>query len=156
MKPTNEVVLDLLRDVGLQAPSDFSGLGVLFYSGHLKLPVLPLRASQPFSRMLPVVGRNEVVETLAQISSASSEWHDGFHLLDCDSLALTHVAQFVAPPLLHTPAGTYPQTRGGARHMTAALASLAQELCCAAMLTADGIAAIYRDGTCVREELIRR
>lgn len=156
MQPTNERVLDLLRDVGLRAQPDFSGLGIIFYSGNLELPVLYLRGSQPFSRTLPVVNRNEVVEILAEISSASNEWHDGFHLLDCVSLALTHVAQFVAPPILKTPAGTYPQTRGGARHMTAALASLAREVCCSAMLTSDGIAAIYREGDCVHEVRLKR
>lgn len=148
---TDKQVLELLRSVKAQVGSDFTGLGLIFYDAPLALPALALRRNENTPAPLPVA-RERVAEVLAKISSAENPWHDGFHFLDCDTQSITHLAQFVSPPVIDLE-HTLPR-RGGARHMTAALSSLVNGICCAALLTADGRANIYRRGQCTAEEAL--
>lgn len=144
-------VMDLLRAVKARVGPDFTGVGLIFYHAPLTLPVVPLRASDSCPAKLPL-NKARVPELLAEISRAENPWHDGFHFLECESHQITHLAQFVSPPLAPF-RGTLP-SRGGARHMTAALSSLAQRICCVALLTADGRASIYRQGQCTADETL--
>lgn len=77
----------------------FSGLGLVFYSGEMRLPVVNLADQGAFKPALPVVGWRNMQAVLIEICSVASPWHDGFHLISVDPTSLTHVSQFVAPPL---------------------------------------------------------
>lgn len=142
----DERVLEFVSAVKRAVGSQFTGVGLIFYSPPLELPIVALRGEEPAPVKLPLKGR-AVVEALADMSTFASLWHDGFHLLEAETLTLTHLAQFVSPPIAAF-RGKLPQ-RGGARHMTAALSSLVNGVDSAAVLTADGRASIYRGGQCV-------
>lgn len=72
--------------------------------------------------------------------------HDGFHLIEAKSGDLTHIAQFVSPPLdvaLANPFAVWPQ---GARQMTALLISTLPQVETAAVISAEGYVHIYENG----------
>lgn len=144
-----EDVMGLMRALKRLAGPRFTGVGLIFYEGSVALPAVPLRAGEDAPAELPAPWSN-LPTVLAHVSEAESRWHDGFHFIDCRTLALTHLAQFVAPPI--APILRPLPSRGGARHMTAALSSRVAGVQCAALLTSDGRASIYRDGECVAAE----
>ena len=99
---------------------------------------------------LPVQGTDAIASTLANISSASSPWHDGFHLVDFTGPALTHISQYLAPPV---------GTRGtevlgiqrptGARHMTALLVSQLEGVACVGLLPRHAEPTVFERGVLV-------
>lgn len=101
----------------------FSGLGLILYHPPLALPVLSL-ASDEHPLKLPTRTRSESIDLLKTITSGDSEFHDGFHLVDADTLFITHVSQFFAPPIpegITKPVCNHPI---GARFVAAWLGSL--------------------------------
>lgn len=153
IRPTHSVseVMALLRGVWAVVPPDFSGIGIVLYVPPLTLPTISLRSVDKSVVCLPIAS-DGIASSLASISGKSSPWHDGFHLVDSRMFSLTHIAQFVAPPL-----GTN-QVKlqfGGARHMTALLASQVAGVTSTAVLATDGRASVYEAGFCVLEELLR-
>lgn len=144
-------VMALLRGVWEAAPPDFSGIGIVLYVPPLTLPTISLRSIDNLVVRIPLAS-DEVASFLASISGKSSPWHDGFHLVDSRTFSLTHIAQFVAAPL----GATHMQLQiGGARHMTALLASQVAGVTSTAILATDGRASVYENGRCVLEEMFR-
>jgi hypothetical protein len=140
-----EFALDLLIHVDRLKTARFAGLGVIFYRAPMLLPVIPLgsRASLPYD--LPVRGLAEIGAVLSALADAGSPLHDGFHLVDVESKQLTHVAQFVAPPLPSPTerfSGSWPS---GARQMTALLVSRLKSVATVGLLS-NSEAAVYSDG----------
>jgi hypothetical protein len=144
-------VANLLREIQKIALPDFIGVGLIFYIGPMRLPVVPLGDEKLFHPSLPILGANSIARILAEISQASHVWHDGFHLiernlLEFDQCKLTHVCQFVSPPLhfLDFPrAGELPI---GARRKSAMAISKLENVCCAALLTKGFDAIIFYNG----------
>jgi hypothetical protein len=118
---TQEFATTLLRCVALQLPTDFTGVGVVFYENLDALPFLGLEVFPAQQFRLPVNGLESIASTLACASSAKSGWHDGFHFVDVSGQQLTHLAQFISPPL--PPTNESVPKASGARHMTAMLAT---------------------------------
>lgn len=116
-----EFAASLLRQVARQLPTDFTGLGVVFYEKLDALPFIGLEVSPSQQFLLPVNGLVGIASALALASSAKSGWHDGFHFVDVSTQQLTHLAQFISPPLPRT--GEPAPKAAGARHMTAVLAT---------------------------------
>jgi hypothetical protein len=116
-----EFAITLLQRIADQLPSDFSGLGIVFYENLEKLPFISLEVLSRDQIHLPVRGIEAIASTLASVSSSSSGWHDGFHFVDTSKQQLTHLAQFLSPPLPE-PKTSAPKA-SGARHMTAMLAA---------------------------------
>lgn len=140
----------LLRGVWEAAPPDFSGVGIVLYVPPLKLPTISLRSMDKLVVRLPLAS-DDIARFLASISGKSSPWHDGFHLVDSRTFSLTHIAQFVAAPI----GATKVQLRmGGARHMTALLASQVASVTSTAILAADGRATVFENGCRVIEEML--
>lgn len=151
--PTHSVdkVMALLRGVWAAAPPDFSGIGIVLYVPPLTLPTISLKSIDKLVVRLPLAS-DDVARFLASISGKSSPWHDGFHFVDSRTFSLTHIAQFVAAPL----GTTQVQLEiGGARHMTALLASQVDGVTSTAILATDGRASVYENGRCTREEMYR-
>jgi len=84
---------DILLNVKYGAKKDFSGLGVIIYSDVASLPIFPLRDTKP------TISSDNIVNSLIELSSLTSEYHDGFHLLS-ENLELTHVSQYFSPPII--------------------------------------------------------
>lgn len=148
---SNGKLMALLRGVWSIVPPDFSGIGIVLYEPPLTLPTISLRPADEHNVPLPIAS-DGIASFLASISGKSSPWHDGFHLVNSRTFSLTHIAQFVAAPL-----GTnrVQLQFGGARHMTALLASQVTGVISTAVLASDGRASFYEAGFCVLEELFR-
>jgi hypothetical protein len=136
--------LQLLRHAVPKLASDFAGLGIVFYDSLAALPYLQLEICGGERFELPVVGLEPISELLARTGRRSSPWHDGFHFVHAGSGSLTHLCQFIAPPL---PGATDAAPRAsGARHMTALLASKVAGIAAIGLLTHECVASIYEAG----------
>lgn len=82
---------NLLASVELAAGPKFSGIGLLICDAPETLPIISLRDR------FPPTSTEDVVATLAKISSVDSEFHDGFHILKTD-FSIQKVAQYFSPP----------------------------------------------------------
>lgn len=150
-----ERVLELLLRVAERKPRDFTGLGVVFYTSLADLPHLPLGQSLPAGLGLPVVGVERVAITLAAVSDRTSAWHDGFHLVEADTLSLTHLCQFLSPGIpteFSHPPGAEPT---GARHMTALLVSRLQGIECVGLLTNQDELTLFERGAQVHTAKVK-
>ena len=147
MSISNGEVLELLQEVSARRSSAFGGLGLIFYVAPLSLPVLGLGPRASFPHSLPVFGRVAIGELLAEISDLGCSWHDGFHLVDAERQALTHVAQFVSPPLSQSVLDEGTGTPMGARQMTALLTSRLESVVCVALLSGSEDILIYKNGS---------
>lgn len=148
----DEYIRDLLSSVAHFAPDNFTGIGLIFYAPPLNLPVRSLGDQGLFVPQLPVMGQEVIARVLAQISSPSSPWHDGFHLVDATTFWLTHVCQFISPSidLLAEPSnGALPV---GAREMSAIAASRLSSVYYTALINSQRIQKVYQHGKQVNIE----
>lgn len=137
---------DLLMKVAVNRPADFVGLGVIAYSTTEGLPVFPLGRAVHAQADLPVHGEEQVMNALSSIATRNNPQHDGFHLINGENGDLTHLAQFVSPPLDKACAHLRENLPNGARQMTALLISLMHQVLFAAVVTADGNVQMYIKG----------
>lgn len=138
---------DLLLALSENRSEDFVGLGIIVYSALEGLPVIPLGTDAGWSPVLPVRGEKSVISTLSALATRQSRRHDGFHLINAETGDLTHLAQFVSPPL--DAAGRTPPEANpnGARQMTALLTSSLPQVDFTAIVTAEGDVQLYSGGT---------
>lgn len=136
-------LISVLGAIDVSNRSEFSGLGLLFYTDRRTLPVHPL-ARPDCGVRLPTKTVQESIESLAQCSRRTSDCHDGFHLIDAETLSITDVSQFLSPPIPSEPLTL--ERMGGARHMAARLASLIPEVKITAVYTKCGGATLYERG----------
>ena len=113
----------VLREVASHRTSRFAGLGLVVYKPPMDLPVTPLVPAD-LSRDLPCVEMVDSVRLLRRLSDAQSPIHDGFHLIDATTMAITHVCHFFAPPIPSKLPPSIPNYAVGARFMAALLGSL--------------------------------
>lgn len=138
----------LLRAARVGAGSHFTGLGVVFYEDLIRLPHLSLDAPEWLA--VGAVGDAAVTTELSRISTLHSPWHDGFHFVRVSDMRLTHVAQFVSPPL--DLVGSFVPSEPGARHMAAALVSMLDGIVCVGVVPAHGEVVVYRGGMRMGDE----
>lgn len=90
-------MIDVLRDILANTKElcgvQFSGVGVIVTDAPQRLPIVGLRSS---SEPPPI---SDTASALAMISLLSSEYHDGFHILD-SSMRLKVVSQYFSPPIV--------------------------------------------------------
>jgi hypothetical protein len=144
--------LQLLRNTAPKLASDFAGLGIVFYDSLAALPYLKLEVGGDERFDLPVLGLDPICEVFAQTTRQSSAWHDGFHFVCSDTATLTHLCQFIAPPLLSL-TNTAPRV-SGARHMTALLASKVAGITAIGLLTHERVVSIYETGRLTMRETL--
>lgn len=142
--PYVEFAVSLLKGVAREQPSDFAGLGVVFYDHLEALPFIALDVAPRHRIQTPVEGLWVVAKTLSRVSSRSSGCHDGFHLVESQHQRLTHVAQFLSPPL---PRSEQPPRESGARHMTALLTSSLEGIDGVGVLSQRGELTLYVAGS---------
>ena len=144
--------LQLLRYTAPKLASDFSGLGIVFYDSLTALPHLRLEVSGDERFDLPVLGLEPICEVFVRTARQSSAWHDGFHFVRASTTTLTHLCQFIAPPL---PGRDDAAPRAsGARHMTALLASKVAGIAAIGLLTHERAASIYEAGRLTLNEAL--
>jgi hypothetical protein len=129
---------ELLDAVRRRAGPAFTGIGVVVASDVTSLPIAPLRQG------VPDFGDRSVVDVLASISVHDCDLHDGFHVLS-PVLRIELFSQYLAPPvrpISRTPSST----AGGARYMTALLASSLPDVVATGLATADQPPIVFLDG----------
>lgn len=100
----------------------FSGLGLILYHSKDALPVLPLTHAEP-EFALPTGRIQDSVQLLRALCQSDSRFHDGFHLVEAESLSITHVSQFFSPPIPEIVPRSPTNAAIGARFMSAWLGS---------------------------------
>lgn len=145
MEREEEWVTRLFRLLSGDVPSSFEGVGLVVYHPPMVLPVTPLVpiARMPANKAIDVEGSAGFLRSLA---ASPENLHDGFHLIDAQRLVITHICQYVAPPIppmMPSQALPYPV---GARYMTALLASLLPTVVLTATLNAREGAVLFVNG----------
>lgn len=141
-----QLALRLLQAVHARRPTDFAGLGIVLCVPPIDFPSVPLGGWLAPRPILPVRGPESVIDILIKLSSRSSLWHDGFHLIDHVDEALTEVSQFLAPDLRKVAAQRPSELPNGARHVTAMLVSGYPSVACVGLLAGDDQISIFQEG----------
>jgi hypothetical protein len=103
-KSSMEVInsfIHLLLELSQENNQEFSGAGFVLYSNLVELSKYHcslVRDELPIP--LLKLGMTEITSYLLEISNYNHPYHDGFHFINCDG-AITHVAQFLSPPVNH-------------------------------------------------------
>ena len=84
---------EVLRRARSLAGNDFTGVGVIVCDPDTELPTFPLRLE------VSIPKRKDVAITLAELSRAGSDLHDGFHVLTPE-LDLVALSQYFSPPIV--------------------------------------------------------
>lgn len=88
-----ERLAELLYNIQCRGASGFSGIGLIVSDTPELLPIVSLRP-----RSVGNFGRS-AIDDLVDISSAESEFHDGFHVIS-SNFEILLVAQYFSPPIL--------------------------------------------------------
>lgn len=137
--------LELLSAISARRTSEFMGAGIIFYRDLEILPKLQLKGDPETLPALPTAGIDSISSVVALTACSSSHWHDGFHLVDSNARALTHLSQFIAPPIRDSLTLSHDQPTG-ARQATALLSSLVPGIVCVGIVTVLGDVLVYRNG----------
>lgn len=125
-------LLGLLNEIDSLKSSQFSGLGLILYNGDVNLlPVSSLKKIN-HSMPVPIESYNLIVGFLLTISEINNKYHDGFHLLNQD-FVLTHISQYVAPPIIKNIA--LESELGGSRFRTAVYSSFLKNVIASGVLS---------------------
>lgn len=131
--------------LGTNYAERFSGLGLILYYPRHALPVLPLVRGAP-DFPLPTRSLQESIRLLYALCQSDSEFHDGFYLVDAESLNITHVSQFFSPPIPDVVPDLAPDHPIGARFMSAWLGSYLPSICMTATLSRGEGGLIFQRG----------
>jgi hypothetical protein len=141
----------LLKQIKRLRSESFSGVGLVFYSHLAELPSVPLGQRNAIKPDLPIFGVDEISRVLVKVSDHDSPWHDGFHMIDTQSHSLTHLSQFLAPPVKDF-AQLPEDLPSGARQMTALLTSLIPGIRYVGVLSMGDEITLYENGSIVVRE----
>lgn len=133
----------VLRAIARLRDRDFSGVGLVFYEHLAYLPHLQLTDSSVKAdpRRFAEV---DLAIALSSISVMGSPLHDGFHFVDVRKWQLTHLSQFISPPI---PADAAQRFHGnGARLMAALLTSQLPGIACVGLVTQRGGIHLFSHG----------
>ena len=133
----------VLRAVAHDRGPDFSGVGIVFYERLALLPHLQLTNNSEEPDAVRFAGCS-LEDALLSVSSIGSPLHDGFHFVDVASWTLTHLSQFISPPIPHDAAQHFHGT--GARLMAALLASLQSGIACVGLVSQGGEVHLFTNG----------
>lgn len=133
----------VLRTIAYLRDQDFSGVGLVFYERLTHLPHLQLTDSSVKAdpRRFAEV---DLAIALSSISVMSSPLHDGFHFVEAHSWQLTHLSQFISPPIPSDAAQRFHGT--GARLMAALLTSMLPGIVCVGLVSHEGEIHLFSHG----------
>lgn len=134
----------LLKAIAQLRPVNFSGIGVVFYEDLALLPHLQLTNDEQKPSAAGLKTGGDLASRLACISDISSPLHDGFHFVDARCWQLTHLAQFISPPIPRDAGQRFHGT--GARLMAAVLTSLLPGISCVGLVAQSGEVHLFEGG----------
>ena len=114
--------IELLSGLANGLPARFTGLGIVLYRAPLDIPIAPL-APADLVPHLPTDTIESAIDLLVELADYSNPLHDGFHLVEVPTFKVTHVCQFLSPPISKAAMPALPRTPIGARQMAAVLDS---------------------------------
>ncbi|OYU09869.1 MAG: hypothetical protein CFE38_20385 [Comamonadaceae bacterium PBBC1] len=127
---------------------EFAGVGVVFYECLDHLPHLQLTNGSVKAdpgRFADI----DLASALSSLSAIGNPMHDGFHFVHARSWHLTHLSQFISPPIPHN---AEQQLQGaGARLMAALLASLQPGIVCVGLVSMGGEVHLFSRGNDVTQ-----
>lgn len=141
--------LNIIRSIASNRGNDFTGTGVVFYTDLTGLPHLQLISG----REKPDVSQFDdcnIASALISISTICSPLHDGFHFVDSRSWQITHLSQFISPPIPHDAAQRFHGT--GARLIAAVLASLLPGITYVGLVSQGGQVHLFCNGVDIAEK----
>ncbi|WP_152996312.1 hypothetical protein [Pseudomonas aeruginosa] len=141
--------LSLLKSISKNRESDFSGTGLIFYSDLSELPFLQLE-NESIKPNAAIFSDCEIDSAICQISKPKDPLHDGFHFIDIETWKITHVSQFISPPIPNDAAQRFRGT--GSRLMSAYLASLITGIKCAGIVSQAGKVHLFHTGADIAGE----
>lgn len=112
----------------------------------MNLPACALGDQGLFEFTLPANGSENIANILSRISQIDSNWHDGFHLIEVDEFKLTHVCQFLSPPLEFLSPPSLGDLPIGARQKSAMAISKLSSVACAALINSKGEVQVFMGG----------
>lgn len=137
-----------LARIAAELSPTFTGTGVVFYDDLSGLPHLQLSGGPHLQIPPPEIFKGDLAQTLQCIAQQESPWHDGFHFVEAADFRLTHIAQFVSPPI---PVDLVKVVTGnGARFMTALLSSLVPGIACVGLVSHEGQASLFQHGVLIQ------
>lgn len=143
----DRLIHNSLKEICKKCKEDFSGLAIVCYEDLSHLPYISLHKEQFFTDF----DLKNINETLLRISTYSSTYHDGFHFYDINSKKLTHISQFISPPLESV---AYMNIENiipcGAREMTAYLTSSIQGIFCVGLISANKTIKVFKNNSIVK------
>ncbi|WP_233989800.1 hypothetical protein [Pectobacterium brasiliense] len=145
---TNQV-LGLLKSISKGRESDFSGTGLIFYSDLSELPFIQM-GNESIKTNSAIFNDCEIDSAIRQISKTKDLLHDGFHFINIETWKITHVSQFISPPIPHDAAQRFRGT--GSRLMSAYLASLITGIKYTGIVSQAGKVHLFHAGTDIAEE----
>ena len=134
-------LLQLLIDINIRKGNHFSGLGLVMYKSIDNLPISPLKKIAEMIQ-LPIKPYDLVIDFLIDVSNSNNKYHDGFHLLN-ENLELTHIAQYIAPPIVKT----ILDEEHGSRYRTAIYTSLISDVAACGVLSKNYPPTVFVNGT---------
>ncbi|WP_143161153.1 hypothetical protein [Pollutimonas bauzanensis] len=141
--------LNILRSIASNRSNDFSGTGVVFYTDLAGLPHLQLISEREEPNVSQFDDRS-IATTLTSVSTMCSPLHDGFHFVDSRSWQMTHLSQFISPPIPHDAAQRFRGT--GARLIAAVLASLLPGITYVGLVSQGGQVHLFCNGVDIAEK----
>lgn len=133
----------VLRAVADLRSKDFAGVGVVFYECLDQLPHLQL-TNGSIKADPGLFADVDLTSALSSLSAIGSPLHDGFHFVDARSWHLTHLSQFISPPIPHN--AEQKLHGAGARFMAALLASLQPGIVCVGLVSMVGEVHLFSHG----------
>lgn len=136
-------ISDSLIEICSNSSKGFSGLGVIFYKSLNNLPYLTLHEEKLPSNLC----FGNLIKTLLKISDYSSPYHDGFHFIDTQTMEITHISQYISPPVeLINDLNLETIIPCGAREMTAFLTSKIHGILYVGLISSDKMIKIFKNG----------
>lgn len=99
-------LVEVLRRVRSLAGDEFTGVGVIICNLNTELPTFPLRLGTAIPQ------REDVAISLAEVSRAASDLHDGFHVLTPE-FHLVALSQYFSPPIVEAAIANRTRNFGG-------------------------------------------
>lgn len=137
----DDFIKDLLLNVRKMASKSFTGTGIVFYKNLDQLNYTSL------SNYELKLQENNIDQFISEISLPQSGLHDGYHFLSLKNFNLTHVAQYISPPIETNMSEFIQKIQPcGAREMSAMLTSLIPGIDSVGLISHNKIVKIYRKG----------
>ena len=135
----------LLNEIDNRKNNKFEGIGIVIYSSLENLPVSPINNATNILR-IPQERLDDIINTLLNISTNDSDFHDGFHLIS-SKFELTHLCQYFSTPIIEN---LNIDNHYGSRYRTALYGSFLPNVLYTAVLSKNYGPIIFQKGNIIK------